>query len=100
MASEVGPAPRLDGLLEISVGGTAAVGTALTVQGAYRQDKSLHHFESAVSGGKASVQVPGDARRLEYALTDAGGGVYDFQQENRFNDSGLGMNRLVAIAAL
>jgi hypothetical protein len=29
-----------DGFLEISVGGTAAAGTALTVKGAYWQDKS------------------------------------------------------------
>jgi hypothetical protein len=32
--------------------------------------------------------------RLEYVLMDKVGTVYDFQQENLFNDSGLGIHEL------
>jgi hypothetical protein len=83
-----------DDVLEVSVGGTEAAGAVLTVKGAYWNNGAMHHFEEAVKDGTARISVPGDTHRLEYVLMDAGGTVYDFQQENRFNDSGLGMHRL------
>ncbi len=87
-------AKRRDGVLEVSVDGTEALSTALTVKGAYWNHGAMHHFEGAVQNGTARISVPGEAHRLEYVLMDAAGAVYDFQQENRFNDSGLGMHRL------
>jgi hypothetical protein len=83
-----------DGVLEFSVGGTEAASAALTVKGAYWNNGSMHHFEEAVQDGMARISVPGDTHRLEYVLMDSDGTVYDFQQENRFSDSGLGMRRL------
>ncbi len=83
-----------DGVLEVSVGGTEAASAALTVKGAYWNNGAMHHFEEAVQDGTARISVPVDTHRLEYVLMDADGAVYDFQQENRFNDSGLGMHRL------
>lgn len=82
-----------DGVLEVSVDGTEPPDVALTVKGAYWHNGVLSHFDEAVRQGTVRISVPGDAQRLEYVLIDAAGAVYDFQQENRFNDSGLGMHR-------
>ncbi|MGH9434381.1 MAG: AlbA family DNA-binding domain-containing protein [Terriglobia bacterium] len=87
-----------DGALEVSVGGTEAASAALTVKGAFWKNRAMHHFEKTVRDGVARISVPGDAHRLEYVLMNADGAVYDFQQENRFNDSGLGMHRLDGVA--
>jgi hypothetical protein len=87
-----------DGVLEVSVGGTEAASAALTVKGAYWNKGTMHHFEMAVQDEAARISVPSDTHRLEYVLMDADGAVYDFQQENRFNDSGLGMYRLDSTA--
>jgi hypothetical protein len=83
-----------DGVLEVTIGGTEAASGALTVKGAYWNNGAMHHFEEAVRDGTARISIPSKAHRLEYVLMDADGAVYDFQQENRFNDSGLGMHRL------
>jgi hypothetical protein len=83
-----------DGVLEVSVGGAEAASAALTVKGAYWKGRAMHHFEKAVREGVVRISIPGDTDRLEYVLMNANGAVYDFQQENRFNDSGLGMHRL------
>ena len=83
-----------NGVLEISIGGTRATNIALTAKGAYWNNSAMHHFEEAVRNGMVQIPIPGTPHRLEYVLMDEDGTVYDFQQENRFNDSGLGMHRL------
>jgi hypothetical protein len=82
-----------DGVLEVSISGTRAARTALMVKGAYWSNGGMHHFEEAAQDGTARIPVPTGAYRLEYVLIDAEGTVYDFQQENRFSESGLGMHR-------
>lgn len=82
-----------DGVLEVSIDGTGTLGVALIVKGAYWHNGVLYHFDEAVRDATVRISIPGDAHRLEYVLMDAAGAVYDFQQENRFNESGLGMHR-------
>ena len=87
-----------NGVLEVGVGGTETASAALTVKGAYWSNDAMHHFEEAVQQGMARIPIAGDTYRLEYVLMDADGCVYDFQQENRFNESGLGIHRLDSAA--
>ena len=87
-----------NGVLEVGVGGTETASAALTVKGAYWNNDAMHHFEEAVQQGMARIPIAGDTYRLEYVLMDADGCVYDFQQENRFNESGLGIHRLDSAA--
>lgn len=82
-----------EGVVEIGVSGTDVNRMSLTVKGAYWQQKTLRHFESVVQGGRVIIHVPEDVDRLEYVLVDERGGIYDFQREDRFGDSGLGMRR-------
>lgn len=82
-----------DGVMEILIGGTKVNQMHLTVKGAYWQDRELIHFEDLVKEGKATVNIPNDANRVEYVLIDECGGMYDFQREDRFGESGLGIRR-------
>jgi len=73
------------GTLDIIVGGAEVDTLSLLIKGAYWEEKSIHHFDAAVSDAKAALVVPGDADRLEYYLIDREETVYDFHREDRFS---------------
>jgi hypothetical protein len=83
-----------DGVWRVLVDGTQVNQLELAVTGAYWKDNQIVHFEKKVMGAQVSITLPSDVDRLDYVLMDANGTVYDFQREDRFNHTGLGIRRL------
>jgi len=79
--------------VDLAIAGTGARSLPLMVSGAWWDKEHIHHFSAAVADGHATVEVPEEARRLDYVLLDTDGGIYDFQQENEHHHSGLGILR-------
>ena len=87
----------VDGGLELRIDGTNTDQLVLVVKGAYWLDDLMSHFDCSVVDGKAVIEVPDAAERLEYVLMDSDGITYDFQREDKFNHSGLGRRHLAGV---
>lgn len=74
-----------DGLLQVTLSGNEVRSLPLMIKGAYWEERTIHHIESAVSNAKANLTVPANADRLEYYLIDGTGTVYDFYREDRYS---------------
>lgn len=77
--------------INLSIVGTGASALPLIVTGAWWDRENIHHFSARVVDGHATIEVPGEAKRLDYVLMDTDGTVYDFQQETEYHHSGLGI---------
>lgn len=82
------------GLLAIKVAGMEVNALDLLIKGAYWERGAIRHFEQAVTGSKAIVQVPEDADRLEYYLLDGVGTTFDFHREDRYGRTQTGSSVL------
>lgn len=76
--------------IDLHIAGAEADNLSLEVKGAWWGEEGIHHFSENVSGGRAQLNVPVDASRLDYVLVDSAGVVYDFQQEDGYRHTGLG----------
>jgi Schlafen, AlbA_2 len=78
-------------LVDLSIVGTGASTLPLAVTGAWWDKENIHHFSTRVANGHATIEIPAEAKRLDYVLMDTDGIVYDFQQETEYHHSGLGI---------
>ncbi|VAW74105.1 hypothetical protein MNBD_GAMMA13-307 [hydrothermal vent metagenome] len=78
----------------VRVAGTDAGQLSLMLKGAWWEDGLIHHLDVPINKQHAELNIPSNASRLEYALIDAKGTVYDFQRENEYQHAGLGRKRL------
>jgi len=72
-------------LINLSIVGTGASALPLIVTGAWWDKENIHHFSARVADGYATIEIPGEAKRLDYVLMDADGTVYEYHH------SGLGI---------
>lgn len=77
--------------IDLSIVGTGASALPLIVTGAWWDRQDIHHFSTRVVDGHATIEIPGEAKRLDYVLMDTDGTVYDFQQETEYHHSGFGI---------
>lgn len=84
-----------DGNLRIEIGGTNRNMEGLTVTGAYWVGGRIHHFSGRVESGAATTSVPDDVSRLECALIDDVGTIYDRYFEHLGRHSGLVRHRQI-----
>lgn len=75
--------------LKLTLGGRNALSPDLRVKGIFWIGKHLEHFEGSVIAGQAEVPVPSDINRLEFALIDAAGEIYDVQHETWSSHSNI-----------
>lgn len=79
--------------VDIQIAGAEANSLSLEVKGAWWDENGIHHFAENVHDGRVSLNVPENAKRLDYVLADKNGAVYDFQQEDGYRHTGLGRSR-------
>lgn len=79
--------------IDLRIAGTEADSLSLEVKGAWWNEEGIHHFSESVSDGRAFLNIPENAKRLDYVLVDNDGAVYDFQQEDGYRHTGLGRKR-------
>lgn len=79
--------------VDLCISGAEMHNLNLEVKGAWWNEEGIHHFSEQVSDGHARLNIPEDARRLDYFLVDANGAVYDYQQEDGYRHTGLGRKR-------
>lgn len=79
--------------IDLRIAGAEADNLSLEVKGAWWNEEGIHHFSESVSGGRALLNVPENAKRLDYVLVDVDGAVYDYQQEDGYRHAGLGRKR-------
>ena len=61
------------------IAGAEAGNLSLEVKGAWWNEEGIHHFSENVSDGRVLLNIPEDAKRLDYVLVDTTGTIYDFQ---------------------
>lgn len=79
--------------LDLRIAGAGVNNFLLEVKGAWWNEEGIHHFTEAVKDGRALLNIPHEADRLDYVLMDTSGTVYDFQQEDGHRHTGLGRKR-------
>lgn len=79
--------------IDLRIAGAEADNLSLVVKGAWWNEEGIHHFSERVSGGHALLNIPENAKRLDYVLVDTDGVVYDYQQEDGYRHTGLGRKR-------
>jgi len=77
-----------DDKLEVAVGGSLSASNAMRVSGACWTGKSISHLASPLPDGRAVLEIPERAERLELLLVDEEGVVYDFHKEEVGYSSG------------
>jgi hypothetical protein len=79
-----------DRTLTIAIEGSTVTKQQFIVKGAYWEGRAIRQLHSVVVDGKAQLEIPDAATRVEYYLIDSQGATYDFQHEDRFGHSGFG----------
>ena len=79
--------------VDLLISGAESNNLSLEVKGAWWDEIGIHHFSANVHNGHVSLNVPENAKRLDYVLVDINGAVYDFQQEDGYRHTGLGRSR-------
>lgn len=86
-------ATEKEGMLEIRASGTELNKLPIAITGAWWDEDGIHHFEQKFTSDFVELQIPEHAHRLEYALIDDKGTLYDYQYEDGFRHAGLGRKR-------
>lgn len=83
-----------NGLLEFDLGGTNCNKGGMKITGAYWEGRLIHHFCVDVENSRAKASVPDNVSRLECALIDNAGTIYDRYIEHWGQHSGLIRHRI------
>jgi len=89
-----------DCTLKIGIEGSAVTEQQFIIKGAYWKGRAINQLHSAVIDGRAQLEIPHAATRVEYYLIDSQGVTYDFQHEDRFGHSGFGRRAAHSAASL